>query len=189
MKREIVVAVAAVLLTFIVMDRCHDSAVSEWESRVERVEERARYQRERAEEAKAQADSLSEAADEALSVAEASEERIRVRIDTIRAETPDSLREHPAIVRRDSIIDAQSEVITQVRRSFELERQASASLRVALSNAMERGDSLQAVLDDRPSDRPWWLPRLGAGVAAGLDQQGRPNTVAGVTLSWEIDFN
>lgn len=187
-SKQTLLLIGAVLLAIIVADRCHDGQVDAWEQRVQRVEQHAKDLQKRVDEATAEADSLSEAADEALRAAETAEATLRVRIDTVRAETPENLREHPAIVRRDSIINAQSDIITQTRRAYDLERQASGRLRAALADATARGDSLRDVLADRPSDRPWWLPRLGAGVAAGLDTQGRPNTVAGATISWEIKF-
>lgn len=188
MRRELIAALAAGLLVVVVGDRCHSVSLAEWETRVERVQEQARHQRERAKQAEAEADSLSEAAGRALRAAESAEARIRAQVDTVRAETPPELREHPAIVQRDSLIGGLLDESTRLRRAFDLQRQASARLRAALASEKARGDSLSAVLEDRPGDRPWFLPRLGLGVAAGLDSRGLPNTVAGLTVSWEVRF-
>jgi hypothetical protein len=37
----------------------------------------------------------------------------------------------------------------------------------------------------RPT-RKWYVPRIGAGMAAGIDVTGRPNAVAGLTLGWSF---
>lgn len=200
-------AFVIVVVASLSIGKCYTGERAAWEARVERVLEQSRQDRMRARRAEVRADSLLDASADRLRAAESDEGATQARVDTIRAETPEDLRSHPAILRRDSIIDRQADVITQTRQaagencgsSVDLRAdlalavadqcRAVKQLRQATADALERGDSLAAVLEDRPGERPWWLPKVGVGVAAGLDTQGRPNTVAGATISWEIKVN
>jgi hypothetical protein len=208
MNRDgIVLAALAALVVGVLMDRCHAGDVREWEDRVERVQEHARGLQRKYEAAIDRADSLEEGSRESASEAGENEAEREARMDTVRITTPAELRDHPAILARDSIIDEQAAVLAETRevleadtvppvealrsplaRSAALGRLANVELRVALADAIARGDSLGAVLEDRPGERPWYLPRLGIGVTGGLDSDRKPNTVAGVTAMWEVSF-
>lgn len=183
--------IAAVVLVAAVgiAGRCHSGAISEWEDRVERVQRLAEAEKARAEGLKREADEHETRAD---SLARALRERapeIRERIVRVEVETPDSLRDHPAITARDSIITDLRSESAGWKQAFEEQQRATAKLRVALETTEAVRDSLSNVLDDRPGDRPWWLPRLNVGPGLGYNgDDGVHADPVAVTLSWEIDI-
>ena len=184
-----IVLVLAIVTVIILFDKCRDGRASEWQQRAAVAEARAAVLEGEVREARARSDSLSALAADSAQEANEAEIRIVARIDTVRVETPPELRDHPAIVERDAIIDEQQEQIARWRSAYDLQTRALAALQVATDKAVERGDSLAAVLKDRPGDRPWWLPRLGVGPAAGFDMDGRARALpASVNLSWEISL-
>lgn len=185
--RDLAILAAVVVIAVVVAGQCVHQNESEWEDRVERLqkdfaESRARYE-EALEDAKERADSAETLAEEARAHQPAIEKRIR----TVRVETPPDLEDHPAIVVRDSIIDAQQDQIGRWRSAFEQQRRAFLDLQEVAEDALAQADSLSAVLGDRPSGRPWWLPRLGVGPYVGVNAKGEPSIgPVSAHISWEI---
>lgn len=184
--RDIALVVSLVVIFSVTAGKCYSGQRAEWEARITRVEEHNRGLERQRREAVARADSLQAANDSLVARTDAEAPLIRERIVVVRDSTPAGIAEHPAVVARDSIIDDLLGESARYRTAYMRERAASASLRVALKATVAARDSLQAVIDDRPGGRLWFIPRVGVGVAAGLDAGGKPRTVAGATLSWEI---
>lgn len=185
--RDLAILAAVVVIAVVVAEQCIQQNESEWEDRVENLqrsyaESIARYE-EVLEEAEERADSAEALAEEARDLQPEIEERIR----TVRVETPPELEGHPAIVERDSIIDDQQDQIARWQTAYDQQRRAYLDLQEVAEEARAQADSFSAVLDDRPSDRPWWLPRLGVGPYVGLDASGKPSAgPISVHISWEI---
>ena len=173
---------AALLISLILAGRCFDNKQSQWEARIERVQAQSKLLQERAKRAEAESDSLAQVA--ATAAGQAGESAAVT--DTLIVNLPPA--ETPGETQRDTIIVR----LTDERDGFQVayieQLAATDRLRAALTAVTKDRDSLSAVLDARPSGRPWWLPRLGIGATTGLDTQGRPNTVAGVTMMWEVSF-
>lgn len=186
--RDIVIAVAVVVIAVVVTDHCHQGNIEQWEQRVETLQRAHEATRTRAldllEAERARADSA-EARAQRLRV---QEPIIRERIDSVRVHTPVELQDEPAIVQRDSIIDGLIRQRDQWKALYEEEHTANKRLRRALDNAVADADSLSAVLDDRPGDRPWFIPRLGLGPGAGITFDGDPYAGVGVHISWSISL-
>ena len=73
-------------------------------------------------------------------------------------------------------------VIAIKQRSIDVLVPQLDSLRKA---AVRVSDAAQTVVDaSQPSFLSRLLPHIGAGVTAGVDVQGRPNAVAGITFGW-----
>lgn len=94
---------------------------------------------------------------------EARTDSVRTRIIVVR----DSAPPDPA---RDRIIDELLAINDSLAVALETERAAYASLmtaamrlRAELTAAIERVDSLVAVIEDAPAPPPWWLPRVSTG--------------------------
>ena len=105
---------------------------------------------------------------------------IRTRIVEVQVATPDSLRNEPSIVLRDSLIADLRNEADGWRRAYEVQGEA-----LALVEASR--DSLTALVKDRPGERPWYIPTIGVGPYAGIDATGRPSIgPVAVTLSWRI---
>lgn len=177
------VAVSAVAVT---VGRCYDSRLSEWEARVERVEHQVQRETARADSLKNVAKERVARADSLASLLRTRAPKIRERIVRVREETPDSLAEHPAIVKRDSIIEGLREESDGWRRAFEEQARARIALEDALRTTEASRDSLSAVLSDRPSEKPWWVPEVVVGPSAGITTTGQPYAGAGVTLGWKV---
>lgn len=178
-------ATLVVILT--VADRCHRRSLSEWESRVVQVQSQVRIERERAEALKREAHAANERADSLADALESRAPEIRERIVRVQAETPDSLRDHPAVVSRDSIIADLRNESDGWKAAFEAQVRRAVALEAALALTEASRDSLAAVLADRPGERPWYLPRIGVGPFAGIDTEGRPRAgPVAVTVNWEV---
>lgn len=155
---------------------------SAWEKRVEAVSATARENYARALEAEEVADLLRSQA-----VAAASEASARsVETDSIIITLPPA--QTPAEAQRDTVIarlqierDGWQDAYTKLYASNE-------KLQEAFDLALERGDSLQAVLDDRPGPRPWFIPRVTVGAAGVLDDGRVEVKIPAVNLGWEIKF-
>lgn len=185
--RNIVIAVVALAVAAVIAGRCHNDSISEWEARVGEVQRLVEEEKARADAAAARAEAASERADSIAEEAEEAAPEIRERIVRVEAETPDSLRDHPAVVERDSIITDLRTESRQWKTAYMLEKEANADLREALFRTRTALDSITAVVQDRPGERPWWLPRLGVGPYAGWGADGEPSIgPVSVNLSWEI---
>lgn len=179
------IAVVAIVGPLLVT-KCYSDDRAKWERRIEAVTARnellkmdvLRFSKE-AREAKARADTIVRIATQTDTVLEARTERVR-------EETPDSLVNHPAILKRDSLIDDWREQSERWREAFYQERARAEYLLKAKNAAVEARDSLRAVLDSRPGERPWWVPRLSVGPQAGVDRDWDVEVQFGVQLGWEI---
>lgn len=177
--RDALIVGVAVAAALTIVSRCYDARESEWESRVRAVSAVARENLTRAREAEAEADSLRSQAAEIAAEAEA---RVPVT-DSILVTLPPPVT--PAERQRDVVIERLMNERDLFREALALERDASAKLQSALDLALERGDSLRAVLDDRPSNRPWWIPRLGVGPALGTHEGLHVDPIT-VHVTWEV---
>jgi hypothetical protein len=178
--KYLVVGLVVLAVTSLVADRCYSSRASEWEARVVAVQRVADEHRQRAEAAEVEAEKLRS---QAAAIAEAAEARQPV-IDTMIVRLPPA--ETPGEAQRDTII---TELQTQVqtwKSAYQKQLEAGAVLRVALGEMTARGDSLEAVLADRPTKKPWWIPEVVMGPFAGLCSEGRPCAGVGVALGWKI---
>lgn len=184
-KWVLAIAVVAIVGPLLVT-KCYSDDRAKWERRIEAVTARnellkmdvLRFSKE-AREAKARADTIVRIATQTDTVLEARTERVR-------EETPDSLVNHPAILKRDSLIDDWREQSERWREAFYQERARAEYLLKAKNAAVEARDSLRAVLDSRPGERPWWVPRLSVGPQAGVDRDWDVEVQFGVQLGWEI---
>src|SRR5690606_21947602 len=185
--RQWVVAAVVAVLAVTVVDRCHRNTVSEYKARVERLTEQVKQEKKVAEAAKAEAAAERAKADSLAVAAARRTAAIDERIEQVRDSTPDHLRSEPAVVVRDSIITELRTVVDTWRTAFEHKQREVAALQTALRATESSRDSLVAVLNDRPGERPWYVPRLGVGPFVGLCAGGAPcaGPVA-VTLTWEI---
>jgi chromosome segregation ATPase len=185
--RAVIGVVAVAVATVLLVDQCHRQSISEYESRVARVEEQVRHERERAEALKRDAAEAASRADSIAASLRSISPEIRTRIVEVQAATPDSLRGEPAIVLRDSIIADLRNEADGWRSAYEASAEAYASLQGALRNVESSRDSLAAVLADRPGERPWYVPQIGIGPYAGVDATGRPSVgPVAITLNWRI---
>ena len=156
-----------------------------WENDVITALDSAAVWESRAEGWKVLADSTTIVAD---SLKQQSTERVRVvreRVVEVReVEVPAIAR--PFVAQRDSIIDEllgvvemQEEVIEEYVTVAEFLRRQSGAFEM-------RGDSLEAVLLDRPGPRAWWMPKTGVGPFVGFCQSGGICSGVGLTLSWSL---
>lgn len=186
--RDIAILVVIVVMAVVVTDRCHQDNINQWEQRVETLQRSHEATRARAlhllEQERARADS----AEQQAARLRVQEPLLRERIDSVRVQTPIELRDHPAVAERDSIIDSLIVQRNKWKALYEEEHAANKRLRRALDNVLADADSLSAVLDDRPGDRPWFIPRLGLGPGAGIAFDGKPYAGVGVHLSWSISL-
>lgn len=173
MRRVVIALVAVATVTVFTVDACHRRSLSEYEQREAVTLARVESERERAEAFKREAEEI------AVELARKAPE-IRTRIIEVQAATPDSLRNEPSIVLRDSLIADLRNEADGWRRAYEIQGEA-----LALVEASR--DSLLALVKDRPGERPWYVPTIGVGPYAGIDATGRPSIgPVAVTLSWRI---
>lgn len=179
MRNWIIAAVvfAAVLLG---VGHCLDRRADRWEQRAREALVREEAQRSRVEALLEVADSLRSQAVELEARADARDTVTLERI--VRLPPAETAGEHA----RDTIIAEQRETITDLRGALALEQAAGNRLRAAFDTALARGDSLAAVLRDRPSGRPWYLPRLGVGPGLGYHDKGVIASPLTLHLSWEL---
>ena len=158
---------------------------SEWEARVESTlkdaeawKTQAMVFREMADSAQARAEVVNASATERVRV-------VRERVVEVReVEVPAIAR--PFVAARDSIIDEllvavdqKDEVIAEYVSVTEFLRRESQKFEI-------RGDSLEAVLVDRPGPRKWWMPQTGVGGFVGMCAGGGVCSGVGLTLSWSL---
>lgn len=60
------------------------------------------------------------------------------------------------------------------------------SLVAALHAATAAADTLNATLDDRPGNSPWWKPVITIGPSVGIGGDGSGYAGVGVTLGWRV---
>ena len=181
-------ALAALLIvSLLVFDHFRRQSRSEWESQVTQVGEQVRLEREAAEVAKREAAERLAAAEALADSLARQAPEIRTRIVRVQAETPDSLRNEPAILQRDSLIADLRTEADGWRGAYEKQKGAYTLLAEALRLAESSRDSLVAVIADRPGARPWYVPRVGVGPFVGVCATGKPcvGPVA-ATVAWEI---
>lgn len=156
----------------------------------------------RAHELAATAEEIQNRADREAATLSAERGETAQRVREVQAETPDDLRDHPAIVQRDEIITELSDANVRwelaygklstaydtLSTAYTLSVTRGDSLRAALYAATAAADSLNAVLDDRPGRSPWWRPEIGLGPSVGLQADGTTYAGVGVHLHWEIPF-
>lgn len=137
--------------------------------RAEAASASARHAESRAEAARARFDSLSNAASPVCdSIVQAGRQALSQYAVSV-----DSLKSANA--------DLKSAFTTQAKSIGELLSEQD-SLRKAATRV---GNAAQGVVDaSQPSFISRFLPHLGAGVTAGVDVQGHPNAVAGITFGW-----
>lgn len=88
---------------------------------------------------------------------------------------PVILAAHEAITLADSIIG-------KTDAAYAEQKQATAALTTAVDALVPATEKL--ITASRPSFLGIPLPKVGFGVAAGVNPQGKPDAVAGVTFSW-----
>lgn len=179
---KILVAVAVLSIAYSLF---YQHQRGEWESRVEAALDDAKVW-------EAQAEVFEALADSAEARAEARDARAIERVRVVRERVVEVREvEVPAIAQpfvavRDSIIDElflvvaeKDEVIAEFVSVVDFLRREAGLFEI-------RGDSLEAVLIDRPAPRKWWMPKAGVGPFAGMCQSGGICSGVGVTLSWSL---
>jgi hypothetical protein len=179
--RELVIGGAVLVGTSLLADRCYSGRHAEWERRVQVVMNEADNLRSRAEVAEAEAEELRSQAVAVAEGAEAREPEIRERI--VHLPPPVTPRDTAA----DAIIADLEENRDEYKLAWELETAAHNLTREALFLEQVRGDSLYIALEERPGQKPWWIPELVVGPQAGFSwPDGKPYLGVGATLGWKI---
>lgn len=196
MMRSLLPALLVLVLAAVLGGQCHERARSQWERNAAVQVAAAKTEAEaRTRVLRAENDSLRAAAavhahsDSIARRAAARTDSLRTRIVTVREVAPPD----PA---RDSIIDALLAVNDSLNVALALERAAYSTaqlsaerLRGELRTANARIQTLVAVIEDAPGERPWYLPKIVAGYGATLDR--RAHTIhdgPSVTIGLEIRF-
>lgn len=158
---------------------------SEWETRVERTlndakawEARAGVFRQLAEQHEARAEAIDSKATERVRV-------VRERVVEVREVEVPAIAQ-PFVAVRDSIIDELLVVVDEKDEAIEEYVSVVDFLRRESASFEVRGDSLEAVLIDRPGPRKWWMPQTGVGGFVGMCSGGGVCSGVGLTLSWSI---
>lgn len=179
------IALAAVILILLIgAQRCQSVKEGRWQERADSALVFAASE-------SARADSLARRAVAAERQAElwaehAQERTNRVReriIEVERVVVPDTCLVFTKP--RDEIIAQSDDAISAWQEAYQQQLTASALLRTSNGHLRVANDSLTAVLEDRPSPRPRWIPSVGVGVFAGACLTG-PCMGAGLTLSWQV---
>lgn len=158
---------------------------NEWESRVSIALKDA-------DAAQAQAEVFEELAAEAEARATALNVEVTERVRVVRERVVE-VREvevpavaQPFVIPRDSIIDELLVVVDQKDEVIEEHISAAEMLRQQVGLLAVRGDSLVAVLEDRPDPRKWWVPQAGVGAFVGACTGGGICSGVGLTFSWRF---
>ena len=178
------VALAAIVVASVAFGFWYDHAAGQWDARVESAlgearaaDIRSELYLEQAIDASARAEALAEEAGERVQV-------VTERVVEIReVMVPDTCI--PLVAPRDSVIDTLFVAVDEWKEAYETEVSGAALLRLGLQEQTTRGDSLVAVLQDRPGPRKWWVPGVGVGAFTGFCS-GETCSGVGVTLSWRI---
>lgn len=174
------VAIAGLVLG---VGKCYSSRADAWENRAVSAIAVSKTLRARVVDLQSEARELRSQAGVQAEEATIREPVIRERIESLPpAETPG---EHE----RDEIIVELEENRDKFKLAYELSEQANGRLQMALDTALVRGDSLHAVLEDRPGKKPWYIPELGIGPFVGLCAGGTPcaGPIA-LNLTWKIEL-
>lgn len=175
------------VIALTVADRCHRASVADWEARVERLNGEVEAEKRATEAAKLEAAEKDAEADSLRDELARRAPEIRERIIRVQAETPDHLRSEPAVLWRDSIIADLRNEADGWRKAYKLQQAAYVELQGALRRVEASRDSLLTAVIERPGERPWYLPRIGAGPFVGLCADGKPCAgPVSVNVSWEI---
>lgn len=110
--------------------------------------------------------------------------RERAEARDIAAAAPDTCA--PVVAAYERVLAIADSSKNDALAAFEAEREATAALRIARDAAVASRDTLRTTLDSRPGPRLPFIPRLGAGLFAGVCADGRACVGAGVTLSWGL---
>lgn len=158
---------------------------NEWESRVEVALKDANA-------ARAQAEVFGELAEAAEARAAALDtvatERVRVvreRVVEIREVEVPAIAQ-PFVAARDSIIDELLVAVDEKDEVIAEHISAAEALRMQVGLMTLRGDSLVAVLEDRPDPKKWWVPQSGVGGFLGMCSGGSVCSGIGLTFSWSF---
>lgn len=179
---HVLVAVVAISVGYGVLYR---HSRSEWEARVESTlktaevwKTQAMVFRALAETHERRADSLDVSATERVRV-------VRERVVEVReVEVPAIAR--PFVAARDSIIDELLVAVDEKDEAIAEYVSVNEFLRRESQKFEIRGDSLEAVLIDRPGPRKWWMPQTGVGGFVGMCSGGGICSGVGLTLSWSL---
>lgn len=135
-----------------------------------------------------------EAASVSARIAESRAKAARARFDSLSSVAspvcdPLVAAGHAALSESDSVNRALASDTTELRNVITLKQRSIDELRPQLDSlrnaAVRVSNASQKVIDaSRPSLLSRLLPHTGAGVTAGIDVQGRPNAVAGITFGW-----
>lgn len=110
--------------------------------------------------------------------------RERAEARDIAAAAPDTCA--PVVAAYERVLAIADSSKNDALAAFEAEREAAARLRIARDAAIASRDTLRTTLDSRPGPHLPFIPRLGAGLFAGVCSDGRACVGAGVTLSWGL---
>lgn len=185
MGRNVVTALAVLVAVSVGYSILYGRNQSAWEDRVQVVLKDAELLKTQAE---VYSRLATEASIRAARIDTVSIERVRVvreRVVEVREVEVPAIA-HPFVAPRDSIIDEllvavdeKDEAIAEYISVAEFLRQESGMFEM-------RGDSLEAVLMERPGPRKWWIPQVGVGPFVGMCQGGGICSGVGVTLSWRL---
>ncbi len=176
-------AVVLVVSTALAVDKCYSGRADEWEGRVKVVLAASEDLRSRVVDLQAEAEVLRSQAAASAEEAAAREPIILERIVRL----PPAVT--PGEVQRDTIIVELQGLSDKWKLSYQTEVLSHALTREALDLAVVRGDSLFAVLQDRPGKKPWFIPELVIGPFVGACvPAGTPCAGLGATLGWKISL-
>lgn len=185
---KIALVAGAIALAALAFHSWYSGNQAEWEQRVARVQEQARMDSIAGAEHRARADSLQ-------LVAEAAEQRAARRDTVIRLirEEIEALPPEPESCKlftepRDRLISECELQAAELREGLQAQSESLDALRRAEIRARSRGDSLSAVLADRPQPRPGWVPEVSVGPFAGFCIDGTACAGVGVQLSWSVEI-
>lgn len=174
----IALAVSAVAAT-----RCYEGRIAEYEREVAAAQQQVRADSARISELEAEKDSLVASNDSLVRTLKNRQPEIRERIVRVQEEHP---ADTPGELARDSVIAELQFTVRGWRTAYDNERKARLLVEEAFQIARRDIETLSETLENRPSARPWYLPRLGVGPAAGICPDGLCVAPVAVQLSWEI---
>jgi hypothetical protein len=183
--RDIVVALVAVVALSIGYTVLYRHSRGEWEARVESALESAEAWEAQASVFETLADSANAHADSVQTVATERVRVVRERVVEVREVEVPAIAQ-PFVAQRDSIIDELLVAVDEKDEAIEEYVTAAEFLRKQVNLFEMRGDSLVAVLEDRPGPRKWWIPQAGAGGFVGACTGGGICSGFGLTFSWSF---
>ena len=169
--------VAAVAIAALALGNCYGSERQDWEDRIADVQLVVAQLRAQNEDLREQAAAHESITDSIVAVAEPLEQPLALQIDRVLPSLPPETR---------TLVLELQDQSARWQAAFRAERSRSQALLAAEATVRAAADSLQAALDARPGERPWWIPREGVGPYVGICTSGLPCAGVGATLSWEI---